>query len=184
MRLKKLWLCIKSFTGGTNPSKLPKNSNIKTSENLKITISSGFSRQTKRRKLLKSKSGKEITIQPSTFTLKVACLQKQQTVWPLTMWESPRISSKRSQLSWFLQVCTKKRVISLKKCRFWIELLIRTSWVTLSKKLLTWPRSLSQITWWTWKRSGVIGSCLRNSSTKPWITSFRPTFSARQSKVR
>ncbi len=95
MKLKKLWLCTKSFIVGMNLLRLLRNSSTKTSVNSKTIISNGFLKPTKKLKLPKLKNVKVITLPQFNFISKVVYLPKLLTVSPHTTSASHMISSTR-----------------------------------------------------------------------------------------
>ena len=146
MKLKKLWLCTKSFTVGMNLLRLLRNSSTKTSVNSKTITSNGFLKPTKKLKLPKLKNVKVITLPQFNFISKVVYLPKLLTVSPHTTSASHMTSLTRLLPSWSLPACTKKLVIFMKRWTSLIEHLTPSYKDTPSEKLLSLQREPSHPT--------------------------------------
>ena len=114
-KLSKLWRCIRNCINGTKLSNVLRSISILMSKNSRRTITHGFCRLDKNRKLQKLRKKKEITILLSTYILREVFLPELPTSSITPMLVSQLIYLKRQLLVLLLQVCMKKLVNSMRK---------------------------------------------------------------------
>lgn len=171
MRLNRPWRCTSNCISGTKLSNVPRrNATLMLKNSRKITTT-GYSKQDRKKKQLRSSKRRAITIKPLHFTSKEVSQLEPPTWYTIRMSASPRICYKKSHPTSPNQECTRKQENYTKRWICFRRLWIAMSRETPTRKQLIWPKMLNLDLSPVWRNDGVTTSCLSNRPKLPSTTS-------------